>query len=412
MATSRSTRRALLRSLLCASVAAAAPAVGLAAATPLPPWREGEFHLHHLDTGRGNCAILICPDGTSVMIDAGAADAPPATTSDARPDASRRPGQWIARYALRILPQPRLDFFIATHLHGDHIGSVDASNPLAPTGAYRLSGITDVATLLPVGTVIDRGFPAYTNAAAPTDPSARNYIAYLQSRIAAGLPVECAQVGSTTQIHLRQPDRYPGFQTRILSANSVVWNPETQQPVARVSDPAQAARAAENSYSLATRWKYGRFSYYSGGDVNFDTHDGRDPQLDIESPVALAAGPTDVAVANHHAYFDACGPNFVRALDAQALIIPAWDVGHPGNAQIQRLLGDWPDAAKHDVFATDILPANALVNRRFVSQLKSRRGHIVVRVANGGHTFTIHTVDSSREAGDVLGNFGPYISRT
>jgi hypothetical protein len=121
------------------------------------------------------------------------------------------------------------------------------------------------------------------------------------------------------------------------------------------------------------------------------------PWWDVETPVVRVAGRTEVAAADHHGYFDACGPEFVRSLDAQAFVIQAWDIGHPGTAQMQRMLGAWPGDKPHDVFATDLLPANALMNRRFAPQLKSRRGHVVVRVAKGGASYRILIVDSRKK---------------
>jgi hypothetical protein len=131
----------------------------------------------------------------------------------------------------------------------------------------------------------------------------------------------------------------------------------------------------------------------------------------MESPVARIAGRTEVAAADHHGYFDACGPEFVRALDAQAYVIPSWDIGHPGSAQLQRMLGAWSGKATHDVFATSMLPANELANRRFTPMMKSRRGHVIVRVAPGGDTYNIYVVDSGVENGNITAAFGPYHCR-
>ena len=57
------------------------------------PWSGGHLDIHHISTGRGNATFFILPDGTSLLVDAGAA--PDDTTPDAtpRPDGSRRPGE-------------------------------------------------------------------------------------------------------------------------------------------------------------------------------------------------------------------------------------------------------------------------------------------------------------------------------
>ena len=66
---------------------------------PMEPWSAGFLDIHHISTGRGNSVLAIGPDGTSLMIDAGAAGGSTEAMGPARPDESRRPGEWIGRYA-------------------------------------------------------------------------------------------------------------------------------------------------------------------------------------------------------------------------------------------------------------------------------------------------------------------------
>jgi hypothetical protein len=214
---------------------------------------------------------------------------------------------------------------------------------------------------------------------------------------------------------LRDPEKYLTFKVRILAANGEVWTGKENKTEFRLPNlknlPA-SQQPNENIFSVALRFSYGRFSYFAGGDLISDTHDGQAPWMDIETPVVRVAGRTEVAAADHHGYFDACSPEFVHSLDAQAYIIQAWDVGHPGSAQLQRMLGALFGKATHDVFATDLLPANQLINRRFTPQLKSQRGHVVVRVASGGDSYQVFVLDSSEENDIVTATFGPYICRS
>lgn len=407
-------RRALLKSVMYLSLASAVPGYACAAMVdsgPLPPRRDGEMDIHHIDTGRGNCTLVIAPDGTSIMIDAGASSAALETSGEPRPSAAMRPGQWQARYAQRQIPSGKLDYLVVTHIHPDHIGDVTAQSPKSSLGSFRLTGVTDVDSLIPVTTVIDRAFPDFGDTQPAASPFAGNYLAFLQHRVATGKMVEAAIIGSDKQIRSQHPS---SFNVRVLGASGRVWTGQgeastTQRPALATLAPAD--QPSENFYSMALRFSYGKFSYFHGGDQICDTHDGRLPWLDIETPVARVAGRTEVAAANHHGYFDACGPEFVRALDAKAYVIQSWDVGHPGSAQLQRLLGAWSGGATHDVFATDMLPANELINRRFVPLLKSRRGHVVVRVAPGGDTYKIYVLDSSIEDGNISAGFGPYQCR-
>lgn len=396
-------RRSVLRLL-----AAAPSAYTLAQnSTPgLPSRRPGELDIHHIDTGRGNSTLIVGPDGSTLLVDAGASAAGPETSSPARPNSSRRPGEWIARYAQQMASAKGLSYALVTHIHPDHMGDPLPSCPASSDGSYRLTGISDVDAQLPIGTLIDRAYPNFGKAKPIDAPFTTNYLAYLQARVKAGRAVEAARVGSTYQIKL------PGCDVRILAANGIVWTGEGEQtrnliPWGKMSSPEEQPN--ENIYSIALRLRYGNFRYFTGGDLCNDTHDGRFPWLDIETPVARAAGRVDVAAADHHGYFDATGPGFVKALAAQAYIVQAWDVGHPAMAQAQRMLADWPGAKPHDVYALESLPANALLNSRFAPKFKSRMGHVVVRVAADTRSFRIFVLDATSEAMPVLLESKPYV---
>ncbi len=167
----------------------------------------------------------------------------------------------------------------------------------------------------------------------------------------------------------------------------------------------------ENLCSAALRLSYGAFSYFAGGDLTCDTFDGQAPWRDVETPVAELAGRTEVASADHHGYFDACGPAFVRALNAQVYVVPAWHATHPGQAQLQRLLGAWTDKTTTDVFLTESLSANAALNARFLPKVKSLRGHVVVRVEPTGERYRVFVLDSTQASAPVTAVFGPYTCR-
>src|SRR5262249_54345135 len=69
----------------------------------LPAWTEGTLDIHQINTGKGNSALFILPDGTSLLVDAGwlgdERGRSAARGVPQRPDATRNPGEWIARYA-------------------------------------------------------------------------------------------------------------------------------------------------------------------------------------------------------------------------------------------------------------------------------------------------------------------------
>ncbi|UDF05429.1 ComEC/Rec2 family competence protein [Asticcacaulis sp. AND118] len=377
---------------------------------PLSPRATGELDIHHIDTGRGNTTLIVGPDGTLIMIDAGASLSAPATSSAARPDASLRPGQWAGRYARQY--GDAVDIFVATHIHPDHIGDASDAMPISADGSYRLSGVSDVAGELPIRRLIDRDFPDYGDRPPPDAPFTRNYLAYLRARRTGGEAVETFEVGSNAQIGLNRSLAFPTFSVRNLAANGRVWSGQGKAVRDYLAGRPTGTPVDENVCSVALKLSYGAFSYFAGGDLIADTHDGRAPWRDIETPVARLAGRTEAAAANHHGYFDACGPAFVEALDAQVYVIQAWHATHPGQAQLQRMLGAWEGRTTADVFATDLLQANRDLNGRFVPQMKSTQGHVVIRVAADGASYRVFVLDSTQLPSPVKAVFGPYRCRT
>lgn len=390
-------------------------AEGKRADCSLPAWAPGVLEIHHIDTGRGNSTLVLAPDGTSLLIDAGEAHSAERTMSPARPDASRRAGEWIARYVQRQLNRvgsEALDVMLLTHLHGDHVGEVTASSPLSTRGDYRLTGAADVAEAVAIREIIDRGWPDYNYPATPKDATSLNYIALAREMARRGTKVCRARAGSTSQLALRRRPRvYPNFQTRVLSVNGMMWSGEGENATARFPSAeglSAEAMPTENMCCVAVRLEYGGFRYYTGGDLTCDTDYGRLPWHDIETPVAEAAGPVSVAVANHHGYFDACGPSAVRALQPRVWILPTWHVSHPVMSVLANLFSDELYPGERSVFATGMTPEALLTTERFSRLLKSSEGHVVVRVPREGREFTVVVVDPKDEREGVTARFGPF----
>lgn len=351
------------------------------------------------------------------MIDAGAMYAHGPFNLDLKPNDTRRPGEWIARYAARRLLAAKssaLDYLVVTHIHPDHIGDVNPSLPRASAGDYQLTGVSDVAAQLPVGVLLDRGAPDYANVDIRTAPFAQNYIRFVQARLAAGGRVERLRAGVHNQIRLvKAAGAFPTFDVRNIAVNGDVWTGRSAQ--FRQLFPSRTALKPEdlpdeNAYSAALRLTYGKFAYFAAGDLTSNTLDGDLPWRDVESRAAEVAGPVDVAVAAHHGLSDSTGADVVRALRPRVWLIDAWHVSHPSITTLERLFSQRLYSGQRDVFATGLSAANGLVNERLTRRLSSSAGHVVIRVSPGGGSYRVVVTDNSDEADRVLGVFGPYES--
>jgi beta-lactamase superfamily II metal-dependent hydrolase len=380
-------------------------------------WSRGSLEIHHISAGRGNATLCVFPDGTTLLFDAGAVRGNPALLAALRPDGSRRPGEWIGRYVQRRLAEAgtaALDVALLTHFHPDHMGDIAGDSPRSRFGAYRLSGITDVAELVPIRRMIDRGYPSYDYPAARQDVTLDNYRSFVASGAGRGMRAERFAAGSSRQLHLEHaPSGFPSFAVRNVAANGEVWSGrgDAATPHFPLPDSLRPEDLPdENMCSCALKISSGPFAYYAGGDLTDATADGDLPWRDVETPAAQAAGHVDVAAVDHHAYYDAGGAGFVRALRPRVFVIQAWHVTHPALSTLERLYNTRLYPGERDVFATALVPASAAVNERLVGRLSSSAGHVVVRVAPGGRTYVVDVVDDRDESDRVLATFGPYDS--
>jgi beta-lactamase superfamily II metal-dependent hydrolase len=389
------------------------------ATTRFEPWQRGFLDIHHISTGCGNSVLIICPDGTSILIDAGAVKGPAEAMVPARPNSSRRPGEWIGRYAryhLRTSPRQELDYAVLTHFHGDHIGDVMPDCPAAPAGDYRLTGVSEVAEIIPIGKIIDRGFPNYNYPVPSTDDGVTNYVRFVHSREKRGAKIEKFRAGSSRQIALQYSQRaFPNFAVRNLAVNGEVWtgqNESSQQLFPPLSTLKPEEYPTENSCSIAMRFDYGNFRYYIGGDLTCDTRFGTAPWLDVETPVAEIAGPVNVSALNHHGYFDSTGPDFVRHMRSRIYVVQAWHASHPALSVLDRLYSPLLYQGDRDVLATGLTQAASLADARFSDRMLSQNGHVVVRVSQQGRQYQVIVLDDAKEEGNVKSRFGPYSTQS
>lgn len=377
-----------------------------AAGARLSAWTPGCLDIHHIATGRGSATLVIMPDSTSMLIDAGATSNGLDVSAAPKPDATRRPGEWIARYAQRHLQatgRQQLDYLLVTHLHPDHTGDVGDTSPPSAQGPYRLSGVTDVAEMLPVGLLVDRGYPSYDFPVKPAGRYAENYYAFVQSRVQRGLGVARIRAGRADQLTMRSGAA--PFSIRTVAANGNVWTGSgdgTRSLFPPLATLARADYPDENVCSIALKISLGKFSYFTGGDLTSYTYDGDQPWRDVLGAAATVAGPVNVATADHHGMFDGLSANVVRSLRPRAWVIPGWHLAHPDMLQMERMLSQRLYPGPRDIYATSLMAANHLANGRLTRQLRSRDGHVVVRVAPDGATYTVYVTDNGDENDTIV----------
>lgn len=417
----------------------ASPAFALDAQQALPAWKQGYLDIHFIATGRGNAAYVVMPDGTSLLVDAGEADpqfvasVAPLKAFPAVPDAKHSAGYWIAQYIGKFAPKGRpvsLDYALITHFHTDHMGTISPDSPMSTTGAYRLAGMTEIADLIPIKTLLDRAAPGYdlpvdlracarqktsdgktsANNLRNDANSLINYLQMVSYREAHGLAVVGVHPGELNQIHLRNPKQFPQFNIRNIAASGVLWTGrgnEVQQYIPK--DAVKDCLFDENPFSIVLKISYGKFQYYTGGDIPGVPDYTQPYWRDIETPVAAVVGPVDVMTLDHHGNRDATNGAILRSLRPRVIVEQNWLSAQPGQEVVVRMASHEFYPGPRDVFATGMSEETRIAIGPIMDQIyKSYEGHVVIRVAPGGATYEVFVLDDRDEACEVIKRFGPY----
>lgn len=413
---------------LAAAVGPATAAGGDSARVPFAPgstwggWRKGHFQLHAIHTGAAESMFLIYPDGTTMLLDCGghAAINRGKFAVPVLPNGRRLAGEWVARYVARVNPNGNdVDYLVVSHFHSDHTGceGFHAGRTVGRREDYFLSGLAQVAETIRFRKAIDRGWPDYDDPI-PLDPSAdesslgntRKLFRHLVRR--DGLKVEKFRVGATDQLApLRDPATCPGF-----SARNICGNGRIARADGTVRD-LYAARIArerpkelnENGMSLGMLFTYGGFRLYTAGDFSDGWQNPDGSRTDIETELAKALPPVDVAKTNHHGYRALPTP-LVAALRPRVWFSCVWDQLHDTADSLARM-ADRAAYPGERLIAPGVFPAERRwedLDKPFMKNIAPESfagGHMVFDVPPGGRDYTLTYLTADDESMRVTGAY-------
>ena len=369
---------------------------GVSAQEYLPKWQEGYMDIHTIATGRGDATLVVMPDGTTLMIDAGDNGK---KKDKQHPDTTKRAGEWQAIYMkhfMKDLPNTKVDYAMITHFHDDHMGAIREMLP--GKNGYGLSGITLVGEMVGYDKLIDRNYPDYDfpskkNVANANKKFMDEYHKFVKYQMSQGMEMERFDVGALNQIKmLYNPKKYKkNFEIRNLAGNGETWTGKgTESEKQYKGDP---KLFDENVNSLAIRITYGNFKYFNGGDLsggNWPSY--KSSERDMETPVAKVCGKVDVIKANHHGYYETCNGFFMNTLSPDVVIVDARSDNHPVPSTMTRMTDPlvWTEQGEYYITVDQ---ARGKLGEELWSHFKPW-GHIVVRVYEGGEKYQVFVLDA------------------
>lgn len=258
-------------------------AAGACTTTPI----ARTLDVYFVDVEGGQATLFIMPDGETLLFDAGY---PGQGKSDPTPGDARN-----ARDPQRILAAAkdanisRIDYLLISHFHTDHFG-----------------GTMELAELIPIGTIIDRGTGTLES---PVKPSMRNLLDAYET-------VREQQDILTPVVGERLP--LDGVEITVVSSGGEILESQgekTATPIAACDRPVLTAGVpTENQRSLGILLRYGEFRFLDLGDLGGQT------LSDLVCP-GNRIGSIDVYLVPHHGGVDSADPATLAAFRPRVAIL-------------------------------------------------------------------------------------------
>ena len=236
--------------------------------------RSKDMEIFFIDVEGGQSTLIVTPAGQSVLIDAG------------WPDNNFRDANRIAAAAKRAGIK-KIDYFILTHYHEDHVG-----------------GVPQIAAKLPIGTFIDHG----PNREQGNKRQQRMIDAYNQT------------VAGAQHMIVKPGDKLPikGADVTVVSADgNMIQTPlpgAGEQNVYCAKTPDKEKDLTENARSLGTYWQVGQFRMVDLGDLTWNK------EKELMCPVNRL-GKVDLLIVSHHGIDWSSSPALIDAIAPKVAIM-------------------------------------------------------------------------------------------
>jgi glyoxylase-like metal-dependent hydrolase (beta-lactamase superfamily II) len=379
----------------------------------LPKWEKGHFRINMLYNGRGESAFLVFPDSTSMLIDCGEFTYKHSPIPYL-PKGKLRAGELISRFILRENPNgKKVDYFMLSHYHSDHAGSIPYSAGKSANGKYSKSGIGIAIDYIDFGKFIDRAWPNMSDPAPRTDKYDSYTVKHVREVYSEverrGIKVEKFRLEKDSdQISLLHGG-CPDFKVIPLCSNGQVLRRDgTILDLGTI--PGQKRKRNqfdENPLSIGLMFALGDFRYFTAGDFSNAVHGDDGAPGDIEPALAAECPEADVTKANHYGH-RAMPVSLIKALRSQLVVGGIWHLEHMDLPTMRRYAKatSWPCLFTPCYFPKQRQKRDAKEKwLKDVSPECFSPVHVVIDVAPDGKTYRVMMVDASDEAGRIVGAY-------